>query len=347
MFLHALSTAVPKKAYTQKDCWRIAQTSPHVAALSRRSRLTLNSILTRDRGIDKRHFAVPAVERLFDLTSDELSHAYRAAAPQLACDALVPAIEAAGIRPSEVDALLICTCTGYLCPGLTSYVSERLGLRNNVFLQDLVGLGCGAAIPTLRSASHVLAAEPGATVACVAVEVCSAAFYLDDDPGVLVSACLFGDGAAATIWRGRPGPGGFRCFDFQTLHLPGDRDKLRFETRHGKLRNLLDRSVPELAAGAAARLWSERGPRPVCRVVTHGGGPDVLAALSSAFPSHSLAASERVLRNFGNMSSPSVLFALEETLQDCAPGPEGDFWLVSFGAGFSAHACRLGRMDGV
>jgi alkylresorcinol/alkylpyrone synthase len=342
MFLQALATAVPKNAYTQRDCWKIAESSPHLGTLSRRSRLTLNSILTHDRGIDKRHFAVPEVGRLFDLSPDELSHAFRAAAPQLACDALVPALSAAGIRPSEIDALLICTCTGYLCPGLTSYVSECLGLRRDAYLQDLVGLGCGAAIPTLRSASHVLAANPGATVACVAVEVCSAAFYLDDDPGVLVSACLFGDGAAATIWRGRPGAGAFRCFGFQTLHQPEDRDKLRFETRHGKLRNLLDRTVPELAAGAAARLWGERGPRPVSRVVVHGGGPDVLAALSSGFPAHSLAASERVLRNFGNMSSPSVLFALEETLREGHPGPEGDFWLVSFGAGFSAHACRFG-----
>ena len=342
MFLHALSTAVPSRAYTQQECWKIFERSPHQAALSRRSRLILHSILTGDRGIDRRHFAVPDVERLFDLTPDELSAAYRAVAPKLACDALVPAIAAAGIRPSDIDALLVCTCTGYLCPGLTSYVAERLGLGAGTILQDLVGLGCGAAIPTLRSASHVLAANPRATVACVAVEICSAAFYLDDDPGVLISACLFSDGAAATIWRGQPGPGNLQCFGFQTLHLPEERDKLRFETRQGKLRNLLDKSVPELAARATARLWRDRGPRPVSRVVAHGGGPDVLAALSTGFPGYSLKASERVLRNFGNMSSPSVLFALEETLRECAPGPEGDFWLVTFGAGFSAHSCRLG-----
>jgi alkylresorcinol/alkylpyrone synthase len=67
----------------------------------------------------------------------------------------------------------------------------------------------------------------------------------------------------------------------------------------------------------------------------------VLTALAGALPDHSLAASARVLRDYGNMSSPSVLFALEETLREAAPGPAGDFWLVSFGAGFSAHSCRL------
>ena len=77
-------------------------------------------------------------------------------------------------------------------------MAESLGLRSDVWLQDLVGLGCGAAIPALRATSAMLAAAPDSVVACVAVEVCSAAFYLDNDPGVIISACLFGDGAAAT-----------------------------------------------------------------------------------------------------------------------------------------------------
>ena len=165
---------------------------------------------------------------------------------------------------------------------------------------------------------------------------------MDDDPGVLISACLFSDGAAATIWRATPGPSGLGCFDFNTLHLPADRDKLRFEQRNGKLRNLLHRSVPELAAGAVGRLWAERGPRPVAQVVTHPGGRDVLDALEPVLAPYSLAASARMLRDHGNMSSPAVLFALEESLKTAAPDTVGDFWLVSFGAGFSAHSCRFG-----
>jgi alkylresorcinol/alkylpyrone synthase len=179
-------------------------------------------------------------------------------------------------------------------------------------------------------------------VACVAVEVCSAAFYLDDDPGVIISACLFADGAAATVWRAEPGPSRLRAFDFDSIHLPADRDKLRFEQRDGKLRNLLHPTVPALAAGAVGRLWAKRGPRPVSGVVAHPGGRDVLEAVAPVVAPHSLGPSERTLLSCGNMSSPSVLFALEEALRERAPGPDGDFWLVSFGAGFSAHSCRLG-----
>ncbi len=342
MHLHALATAVPPATFTQAECWEIVQRSNVRQRLKKRSMLILQSILRGDHGIATRHFAAPDIEHVFDRTADELNAVFRVEAPRLAGQALTAALQQAGLRAADLDALLICTCSGYLCPGVTSYVAEQLGLRPNSFLQDLVGLGCGAAIPTLRAASHVLAARPDAIVACVAVEICSAAFYLDDDPGVLISACLFSDGAAATIWRNTPGPAGLRASDFGTLHLPAERDKLRFEQRDGKLRNLLHRSVPELAAGAVGQLWADRGSKPVGQVIVHPGGRDVINAITPVLAPHSLDASTRTLARYGNMSSPSVLFALEETLQTTRPGPAGDFWLVSFGAGFSAHTCRIG-----
>jgi predicted naringenin-chalcone synthase len=343
MYLHALATAVPAAAYTQAECWEIAQRSPVRDRLKKRSMLILQTILKSENGIATRHFALPNLTGVFDLSPDQLNEAFRTTAPELAGRALTAALARAGVRADQLDALLVCNCTGYLCPGVTSYVAETLGLRANAFLQDLVGLGCGAAIPMLRAASHIVASQPGAIVACVAVEVCSAAFYLDDDPGVLISACLFGDGAAATVWRDQPGPDALRAFGFNTAHLPEQRDKLRFEQRNGKLRNLLDRSVPELAAAAVGRLWRERGERPVARVVAHAGGRDVIEAVAPVVAPHSLDATARVLRTCGNMSSPSVLFALEETLREGGPNGTGDFWLVSFGAGFAAHSCRLGH----
>ena len=346
MFLHALATAVPPTPFTQVECWEIIQHSPVLQRLSRRTQLILRTILKGDSGVRTRHFAVPGIERVFELTADELNAAFRTEAPRLAGRALTAALAQAGVTAAEVDALLVCTCTGYLCPGVSSYVAEQLGLRPNVFLQDLVGLGCGAAIPTLRAAEAVLAAQPGAVVACVAVEICSAAFYLDDDPGVIISACLFSDGAAATVWRATPGPTGLRCHAFDTLHRPADRDRLRFEQRGGRLRNLLDPAVPALAAAAVSQLFAAGpgagGGRPIGRVIAHPGGRDVLDALEGALPGFPLAASRAVLRDFGNMSSPSVLFALEAALRNDRPGADDDWWLVSFGAGFSAHACRFG-----
>ncbi len=351
MFLHALATAVPETRATQAQCLGLISASDAHRHLSRRSRLVLHSILRGDSGIEGRNFAFAPIERVFSASADDLNETFRREAPRLAARALETALAQINLHSDQIDALVICTCTGYLCPGVTSYVSEQLGLRSDAYLQDLVGLGCGAAIPALRSVEALLAARPDATVACVAVEICSAAFFLDDDPGVLVSACLFGDGAAATLWRTAPPAQGphaaapVRIHGFNTIHIPAARDKIRFEQRNGKLRNLLAADVPALATSTVARLLATEPthlPPPV-RVIAHPGGRDVLDALEAALPGHRLDASRRVLREHGNMSSPSVLYALADALREGPPEPGADWWLVAFGAGFSTHSCRLSR----
>ena len=348
MYLHALATAVPPHILTQPECWQLLAQSSACQRLAPRSLQVLETILTGDSGIERRHFAANDLNTVFDGTPDRLNSSFREAAPALAGRALAAALEQAGLRAAELDALIICTCTGYLCPGVTSYVAEQLGLRTDAFLQDIVGLGCGAAVPTLRAVHAVLAAQRDATVACVAVEICSSAFFIDDDPGVLVSACLFSDGAAASIWRAKPKAGSppVRCQGFSTLHRPQDRDKLRFETRDGKLRNLLHKSVPSLAANAVVQLLSAEpsgAPEPA-RMIAHPGGRKVIEAIEAALPAYPLDATRQVLRDHGNMSSPSVLFALADVLRAGPPVAGQDWWLVSFGAGFSVHGCRITGM---
>lgn len=344
MFLRSIATANPPLSLSQAECWEVANRSRIAERLSSRSMALIRHVLMGETGIERRHFAVEDVEHVFDLDADSLNRAFAQHAPALAARALAEALERAGLKPAELDALLVCTCTGYLCPGVSSYVAEKLALRSDTYLQDLVGLGCGAAIPTMRSAANHLAAAPGTKVACVAVEICSAAFYLDDDPGVLISACLFGDGAAATIWTSdAPTDGGWRCHDFDTLHQPENRDCLRFETRNGKLRNLLDRSVPDKASAAVKALYDRAtaaGGRPA-KVLAHSGGRDVILAVERALDGQSLKPTTEVLRDFGNMSSPSVLFALDRHLT--ANHSRDDLWLTSFGAGFAAHSCRMSR----
>lgn len=345
MFLYALATANPSGSYTQGECLALARRSATLErSLDRRSRLLLSTILRGDSGIDRRQFAARDIARLFDLDADELNEEFRQTAPALGAEALRAALEQANVAATTLDALVVCTCTGYLCPGVSSYVAEFLGLRSDAWLQDLVGLGCGAAIPALRAVDAIITANPSATVACVAVEICSAAFYLDNDPGVIVSACLFGDGAAATIWKAQPAASGLRCHSFDTHHAPEHRDHIRFEQRQGKLRNLLAPCVPTLAAGAVRALYDRASAtdlRPIGRILSHGGGRDVLDELATSFPDYDLSATRRVLREHGNMSSPSVLFALAAALRDGKPDSKADWWLTSFGAGFSAHACRL------
>jgi len=340
MYLWGLAGANPAFSLSQRECWDLVQRAPLFSGLSTRSGSILRKVLLGAGGIERRHFALRDLEAVFGMDAGDLNRAFEREAPALALKAVAPALERAGVLPSEVDALYVCTCTGYLCPGLSSYIAEGLSLDEGVVLSDLVGVGCGAAVPLLRQVQHHLAADPGATVVSVAVEICSAAFFLDNDPGVLISLCLFGDGASAGVWRSAPpqGRSAFRVGSFQSLHLPGDRELLRFENSGGKLRNRLHKSVPERAASAVARLRERADPE--SRVVAHAGGRDVLEAIEARLQLPPIETSREVLANFGNMSSPSVLFALERALK---VEEDSHWWATSFGAGFSAHSFEVRR----
>lgn len=341
MFLNSLASAFPPTSFTQSECLEIAKASPAVHQLKNRSRDLLFNILSGESGITKRHFSLGDPSTMFSRSAEELNKFFEAEAPKLAAQALQSALHDAGLKARELDALFVCTCTGYLCPGVSSHVAEVLGMNSDAYLSDLVGLGCGAAIPTLRAAHGFLAANPGSRVATVAVEICSAAFFIADDPGVLISLCLFGDAAAAAIWNGkRESDHQFQAGAFQSLHWPEHREKIRFVNFEGKLRNKLHRQVPTLAAEAVNKLFEKRTADPN-QIIAHTGGRDVVDALEEVLPKFSLRETRTTLRDYGNCSSPSVLLALEERLR--ANRADERLWLTSFGAGFSAHSGELSR----
>lgn len=340
MFLRSAATAFPAHEFRQSDLLEVLKSSGAMEPLRQRSREILERILGGDSGIETRRFSEPNLPHLFQLGAGDLHAVFERHAPKLAAEALRRACERASIDPSSLDALLVCSCTGYLCPGPSSYISELLGLKPNAFLQDLLGLGCGAALPLLEAARGFLAANPGAVVATVAVEISSAAFYLNDEPGVLVSLCLFGDGAAAAIWSDKPHGDAFRFQNFQTLHQPRHREKIRFVNSEGRLKNQLHRDVPELAARAVANLFEKRTIDPE-RILAHTGGRDVIEAIERALPGCKLDETRDVLRRYGNISSPCVLAALERSLELFPDSRR--LWLTAFGAGFAAHSGELVR----
>jgi len=348
MFIIGTGTATPPHHYSQQECWTALQESARFRELNSRSKAILKKVLLGENGIATRHLALDKLDQAFDLTPDALHARFIENAPVLATAAAERALASSKINPREIDAILISTCTGYLCPGLTSYTSERLGLRPDVLALDLVGQGCGAALPNLQTAQALLASGNYGRVLSICVEVCSAAFYLDDDAGVLISACLFGDGAAAAVLSPTAGHGRrVKWKSGGSLLKPGDRDCLRFEQKNGMLRNILTPQVPALAAQHCETVLADTLARSnVARSqingwIFHPGGRDVLLALREEFQlsDHDVRWSEAVLREYGNMSSPSVLFVLQAALADGAPG--GLWWMSSFGAGFSCHGALL------
>jgi polyketide synthase Type III len=347
MYFLGLGTAAPANRYSQRDCWETLRGTPRYATLGAPARALLQRVLCGDSGIQTRHLALDKLEDAFEIDPDVLEKRFLAHAPALATRAAQQALERSGIRASEVDGLIISTCTGYLCPGLTSHVSERLGLRSDVTALDLVGQGCGAALPNLRTADALIAARRCRKVLSVCVEVCSAALYIDNDPGVLVSACLFGDGAAAAVLSDAPGARSVEYVEGVSLHEPAERDALRMERRGGLLRNILSRRVPKLAAQYASAVFdgisAERGigSEDIRAWIWHAGGRPVLDHVREAMrlPESEMRRSRELLASYGNLSSPFVLFVLDAALREQAPG--GWWWISSFGAGFSCHGALL------
>jgi predicted naringenin-chalcone synthase len=349
MFIKGLGIAAPPQRYTQRDCRLALEASPQFDRLTPRSRAILRKVLTGSNGIAARHLALDPLAEAFAITPDVLQARFARHAPALAARAAEGALGRAETAAGQIDAVIVSTCTGYLCPGLTSYVSERLGLRADVLALDLVGQGCGAALPNLRMAESLLLSGGAGHVLCVSVEVCSAAFYLDDDPGVLISACLFGDGAGAAVVGNTPATQGrrVRWKTAGSVLSPKDRDLLRFETKNGMLRNILSPCVPVLAAHHARAVFAEVAARAgidqgqITGWILHAGGRDVLNALQETFalPDEAVRSSAKILEEYGNISSPFVLFALQAALADKIP--DGLWWLSSFGAGFSCHGALL------
>ena len=349
MYVRAVGTAAPEARYTKSECLDAFQRSDWFARLDARSHFIARTVLQRDNGIESRRLAVDSLDEVFAIDPNTLSTRFLKHAPLLAASAGQRALAKSGLDAQAIDAVVVSTCTGYICPGLSGHVIERLGLRSDVQAFDLVGQGCAAALPNLQLGRALLASGSCDNVLSVCVEVSSAAMYLDNDPGVLISACLFGDGAGAAVLSRNPTTNGRRIewIDSASLINPGERKALMFEHKDGMLRNILTRAVPALAADYAHRVLdtvldrADLGSADVSAWIMHAGGRDVLQALAREFDleADDFRYSSAMLREYGNLSSAFVYFVLDAALADDAPG--GWWWLSSFGAGFSCHGALL------
>ena len=349
MYFLGTGTATPPARYSKAECLDAFQKSDWFERLDARAHFVARTVLQRNNGIEARRLAVACLDDVFCIDPDTLSKRFLDHAPVLAAQAAERALVSAGLTAHDIDGVVVSTCTGYVCPGLTGHVAERLGLRADVQAFDLVGQGCAAALPNMQLGSALLKSGACGQVLSVCVEVSSAAMYLDNDPGVLISACLFGDGAGAAVLSDKPSAQGRRIEWKSSTSLiePARRDALKFEQRSGMLRNILTREVPALAADYAEQVLATMlqrenlSTRDISAWIMHAGGRDVLLALERrlVLAPGDLRYSAAMLREYGNLSSAFVYFVLKAALQDKAP--DGWWWLSSFGAGFSCHGALL------
>jgi len=334
-----IGTANPPIKLTQEQCFHAAgYTSERVR------KIFLNS------GIAQRHFYFGSTLNPEE-SADQLNERYLSGAMKTGCHAILSCLQSAGASAKEVDFLAVCSCTGYVCPDVGSRLIAHMGFGKNVQRASIIGLGCAGAVPTLQRATDFVRANPGRKALMLAVEICSACYYVDNTLETIVGNAICADGAAAFLLgtaeetdRGYP-----HIVEFETFLDTEQIEEVGLQHRNGKLRIVLGASVQHLAGPMIERalqplLQRHKLSRSDIRFwVVHPGGRKVIDNVQQHFDmtDAQLRFSRTVLRNYGNMSSPTVMFVLDEIVRNGDPCP-GDWGvMIALGPGMAAEVALL------
>jgi alkylresorcinol/alkylpyrone synthase/polyketide synthase Type III len=338
-----IGRANPPTRYSQREIYDLSRKYVPLYRNSRIEQIFMNS------DIEYRHFTFDKETFVPDESADDLHARFEEHAAPLAGEAVLRCLEDAGAVPGDVDFIVAVTCTGYLCPGLSAILIRDLGLRTNLQRADLVGMGCAGAMPGLQRAYDYVMAYPKRKALLVTVEICSACYYIDESVETVVGNAICADGAAAVIVANDGDGKGPEIVAFDTLLEPAFLHTVGFQTRQGKLRIVLSKDIRDAAGALVGRLTDslllESGLRreDVDHWIIHSGGRKVIDSIRDelGLSEDQLTHSRCVLRNFGNMSSPTVLFVLDETLKHSRP-KKGDLGvMIAMGPGLAVEGAVL------
>jgi len=270
---------------------------------------------------------------------------FAAEAPPLAARAAEDAIRAARVDRGSITHIITATCTGFFAPGPDIRLIELLGLSRHVSRTHIGFMGCHAALNACAAARAIARADSSAVVLVVCVELCTIHFQHSLDRDALVPNSLFGDGAASAVISARvphKDSSLFRVIAEASAILPETSHAMSWTIGDAGFRMTLATETPEfirvgLHAPVEAFL-AQHGIAigDVAGWAIHPGGPRVIeSALGAlALDANHGASSNHIMRNFGNMSSPTVLFILNELAGRRISGP---VVALAFGPGLVAE----------
>lgn len=340
--LLSLATVVPPHVITQGDAASFA-----TAIFSERFP-DFDSIagVFMTSGIKKRYSVKPLEWFLQPLGWSERTEAYLSGASALFTEVTLCALEGAGLKAADVDTVITVSSTGLVTPSLEAQVAAGIGFKPGIERVPVFGLGCAGGVSGLSIAARLAQSRPGSIVLLVAVETCTLSFRHDQlTKANVVATALFGDGAAACILQA--GEAGLAEIETTAQYTwPDTLDVMGWSVDSEGLGVIFDRSIPRFAEaqfGSAANNMLERSGltlSDIDRFVCHPGGAKVVTALERALSlTPGILSDEReVLSEYGNMSSPTVLFVLERALKKGLPPRT---MLTAMGPGFSASVATL------
>ncbi|WP_413316898.1 type III polyketide synthase [Agrococcus sp. 1P02AA] len=373
--MRGLSTVVPPTSLEQGAAAEIFGSQPGLTRLSQRLVSTSFGVS----GIARRHTVVeelgadtaaPAEPEFFDRASGLVldpgtrlrNDRYATHASRLCVEAGRAALDATpGLAADDVTHVITASCTGFYAPGPDFVLARDLGLPAGVQRYHLGFMGCYAAVPALRLAAQLCQADPEAVVLVVSVELCTLHLRTSNDPDTIVATSLFADGAGAALVTARGPEQGERALQldgFATRTTPQGEGDMAWRIGDHGFEMVLSNAVPaiigehitdaiapllEAEPQLAEALAESRAGAAIQHWAIHPGGRSILDRVEStlALSEAQLVPARETLRDFGNMSSATVLFVLQRILQDVGSRDGDRVAAMAFGPGLTVESALL------
>ncbi len=353
-----IGTALPAHQHKQDDIMQFMQS---VYALNDTEKRKLR-FLYHQSGIQYRHSVVadynrpvhewkfyPQSENLEPFPSLEMRMTwFNKYAPPLSVDAIRDCIDG-HIHARDITHLITVSCTGMSAPGLDLQVMALMDLPKNIYRSSVNFMGCYAAIHALKMADAICKNEVSARVVIVCTELCTLHFQKEPTADNIASSLLFADGSAAVLvthdsFAGR----GYRIHDFYAEVVPKGKKDMAWElsgtgflmTLSGYVPELIEEDFEDLVGRALAHAGKTKAD--IDNWCIHPGGKRILDVIGKTlqFPDHTLDSSYGVMNDYGNMSSPTILFVLKRIMQQVKKGDEEIFG-AAFGPGLTMETFVL------
>jgi alkylresorcinol/alkylpyrone synthase len=340
--LLSLATAVPPQVVEQSE----AKARAREAFGGKKALFDRLAGVFDNAGIARRHIVAPQDWYVKPHGWHDRNQLYLEASEALFEEAATKAIQGSGLAPGEIDGVVTVSTTGIATPSLEARVGPRMGLRPDVRRVPIFGLGCAGGVNGLAATARFASSEPDTNWLFVTIETCSISIRLDsDDPAAVVATALFGDGAAAAVVTGG---------EHSLARITGSAEKLwphtqrimGWDVEDPGLAVVFDRAIPPFIEAELADAVDEMcvklgiARHDIDRFCCHPGGVKVIDAIETALELNQgeLNLEREVLRDYGNMSAPTVLFVLERLIERGLPER---VLMTAFGPGFTCAGLML------